>query len=194
MAYRIFDVKSGCRSFVRCERLSVLDANNHQGKFGQDYIRVLASAAGLLVFTPDLDHDGVDFLIRWPGKIGAAASPAIDAQVKSWSRPRNIDGYLHFNGLNEVQFNKLAGSDYTVPRYLFLVTVPPDKETYSEILTDGMLLRHQGYYLSLRAEMPIENPSTGRHRSVRIPLGNILTVRTLPALLHAELGPAGSVR
>jgi hypothetical protein len=27
----------------------VLDVNNHQGKFGQDYVRVLASAAGLLV-------------------------------------------------------------------------------------------------------------------------------------------------
>jgi Domain of unknown function (DUF4365) len=179
---------------VSCEGFSVLDANNHQGKFGQDYVRVLASAAGLLVYTPDLDYDGVDFLIRWPGKVGAAASPAIDVQIKSWSRPKNTDGYLHFNGLNELQFNKLAGSDYTVPRYLFLVTVPPNKETYSEILTDGMLLRYQGYYLSLRDEAPIENPSKDRRRSVRVPLGNILTVRTLRALLQSELGPSGSAR
>lgn len=33
----------------------VLDAQNHQGKFGQDYIRALASAAGLLVYEYDLD-------------------------------------------------------------------------------------------------------------------------------------------
>lgn len=46
--------------------MGVLDARNHQGKFGQDYIRVLASAAGLLVYTPDLDYNGVDLLIRWP--------------------------------------------------------------------------------------------------------------------------------
>ncbi|MQA98462.1 MAG: DUF4365 domain-containing protein, partial [Streptosporangiales bacterium] len=32
----------------------MLDSRNHQGKFGQDYVRVLASAAGLLVYTPDL--------------------------------------------------------------------------------------------------------------------------------------------
>src|SRR4051794_11999548 len=121
----------------------VLDANNHQGKFRQDYIRALASAAGLLVYTPDLDHDGVDLLIRWPGRAGAAASPAIDAQVKSWSNPRKSGGTWRFGGLDEVQFNQLAGRAFTVPRYLFLVIVPPDARTYSEILTDGMLLRHQ---------------------------------------------------
>jgi hypothetical protein len=178
----------------RCEGFSVLDANNHQGKFGQDYIRVLASAAGLLVFTPDLDYDGVDFLIRWPGKMGAAASPAIDVQVKSWSRPKNTDGHLHFSGLNEVQFNKLAGSAYTVPRYLFLVTVPPDREIYSEILTDGMLLRYQGYFLSLSDETPTENPHTDKRHPVRVPLGNVLTVRTLRGLLHADLESAESMR
>lgn len=172
----------------------MLDANNHQGKFGQDYIRVLASAAGLLVYTPDLDYDGIDFLIRWPGKMGAAASPAIDVQVKSWSRPKNTDGHLNFNGLNEVQFNKLVGRAYTVPRYLFLVTVPPDRETYSEILTDGMLLRYQGYFLSLRDEVPAENPRTDRRHSVRVPVGNVLTVRTLRSLLRAELEPVESTR
>jgi Domain of unknown function (DUF4365) len=172
----------------------VLDANNHQGKFGQDYIRVLASAAGLLVFTPDLDHDGVDFLIRWPGRTGAAASPAIDVQVKSWSRPENKEGHLHFSGLNEVQFNKLAGPEYLVPRYLFLVTVPPDREIYSEILTDGMLLRYQGYFLSLRDETPTENPRTDKRRRVRVPLGNVLTVRTLRGLLSAEIESAENVR
>lgn len=172
----------------------MLDANNHQGKFGQDYVRVLASAAGLLVYTPDLDYDGVDFLIRWPGRMGAAASPAIDVQVKSWSRPRNTEGHLHFNGLNEVQFNKLAGSAYTVPRYLFLVTVPPDREIYSEIRTDGMLLRYQGYYLSLRDEAPTENPRTDKRHLVRVPIGNVLTVRSLRGLLHAELDPAERAR
>ncbi len=32
----------------------VLDARNHQGKFGQDYVRALASAAGLIVCNFDL--------------------------------------------------------------------------------------------------------------------------------------------
>ena len=165
----------------------MLDVHNHQGKFGQDYIRVLASAAGLIVWTPDLDRDGVDLGIRWPGEVGAAAFPAIDAQVKSWSNPRKSGGYWRFGGLDEVQFNQLAGSACTVPRYLFLVVVPPDAAAYSEILTDGMLLRYQGFYTSLRDETPIPHPSRKRRRAVQVPIGNVLTVRSLRALLHPDL-------
>ncbi|SQD99420.1 conserved hypothetical protein [Parafrankia sp. Ea1.12] len=36
----------------------MLDANQHQGKFGEDYVRVLASAAGLIVLKEDIDAAG----------------------------------------------------------------------------------------------------------------------------------------
>ncbi|MGA4991376.1 hypothetical protein ACWCOT_35780 [Nonomuraea bangladeshensis] len=36
----------------------MLDQRNHQGKFAEDYVRVLASAAGLLVYQDDLDLAG----------------------------------------------------------------------------------------------------------------------------------------
>jgi hypothetical protein len=166
---------------------SVLDARNHQGKFGEDYIRVLASAAGLLVYTPDLDYDGIDFGIRWPGRVGSAASPAIDVQVKSWSTPHKSGGTWRFDGLNELQFNKLAGQAYTVPRYLFLVIVPESVDTYAEIFTDGMLLRYQGFYVSLTDEPVIEAPRREHRRVVHVPIGNVLTSGTLRALMHLEL-------
>lgn len=161
----------------------MLDVNNHQGKFGQDYVRVLASAAGLLVLTPDLDYDGVDLQLRVPGPVGPAASPAIDVQVKSWSNSRRSGNAWRFGGLDEVQFNQLAGRS-TVPRYLFLVIVPPDARAYSEIRTDGMLLRYQGFYASLQGETPITEPSRRRRRSVDVPIGNVLTVRSLHVLLR----------
>jgi hypothetical protein len=85
-----------------------------------------------------------------------------------------------------VQFNKLAGGDYTVPRYLFLVVVPDDPGEYTEISADGMLLRFQGYYLSLSAEDPVDNPKSDRKRAVHVPIGNILTVRTLLTLMFPE--------
>ncbi|MQA95961.1 MAG: DUF4365 domain-containing protein [Streptosporangiales bacterium] len=165
----------------------MLDSRNHQGKFGQDYVRVLASAAGLLVYTPDLDRDGVDFLLRWPGPglVGPAASPAIDVQVKSWSVPKKSGGFLRFDGLNEVQFNKLAGPNFQVPRVLFVVVVPTEKDAYSEIRTEGMLLRHQAYYLSLHGEEPISEPDKERRRAVQVPIGNVLTVRSLQSLMRA---------
>lgn len=169
----------------------MLDARNHQGKFGQDYIRVLASAAGLLVYTPDLDYNGVDLLIRWPGRVGAAASPAIDVQVKSWSSPRRSAAAYNFNGLNEKQFNKLAGQ-FTVPRYLFLVVVPRSVAAYSEVLTDGMLLRYQAFYVSLRSEDPVKEPSGKRRRVVQVPIANVLTAGTLRTLMHHGLPAYGS--
>lgn len=172
----------------------MLDANNHQGKFGQDYIRVLASAAGLVLWTPDLDYDGIDLGIRWPGVAGAAAAPGIDAQVKSWSKPRKSGGTWRFDGLTEAQFNKLAGPAFTVPRYLFLVVVPADVNAYSEILTDGMLLRYQSFYVSLRDETPIPAPSKDRRRTVHVPIGNVLTVRSLRDLLFQEQPYTGATR
>lgn len=172
----------------------MLDARNHQGKFGQDYIRVLASAAGLLIYTPDLDYDGIDLGIRWPGRVGSAASPAIDVQVKSWSTPHKSDGAWRFDGLNELQFNKLAGQAYTVPRYLFLVIVPRSVDAYAEILTDGMLLRYQGFYVSLRNEPLIQEPSRERRRVVRVPIGNLLTSGTLRTLMHPGLATFGGGR
>jgi hypothetical protein len=150
----------------------VLDANNYQGKFGQDYVRVLASAAGLTVWTPDLDYDGIDLGIRWPGRVGSAASPAID-------------------GLNELQFNNLAGQAYTTPRYLFLVVVPKKNIRYAEISPEGMLLRYQGYYVSLRDEALIQQPSRNRRRVVHVPVGNVLTTGTLRGLMHPDLAGHG---
>ncbi len=167
----------------------MLDARNLQGKFGEDYVRVLASAAGLIIYTPDKDRDGVDFLLRWPGRAGAAAFPAIDVQVKSWSSPQKSGGTWRFGGLTEVQFNKLAGHDYLVPRYLFLVVVPDDPDQYSQISADGMLLRYQGYYLSLREEALVSEASPARRRTVYVPIGNILTVRSLRTLMLPASAP-----
>jgi hypothetical protein len=107
----------------------VLDANNHQGEFGEDYIRVLASAAGLLVWTPDLDYDGVDPGIRWPGRVGWAATPAIDVQVKSWSTPCKSGGEWRFDGLNEL---------HTDLRVAEILSAPTEAEgrPANEIFTD----------------------------------------------------------
>jgi hypothetical protein len=169
----------------------MIDTGNHQGKFGADYIRLLASAAGLAVWTPDVDLDGIDLGIRWVGRDGHRAAAGIDVQVKSWSNPRKVGGDWHFNNLNESQFNQLAGDDHVVPRYLFLVVVPKSQDLYAEMLTDGMLLRYQSYYVSLRDEPLVEHPSQNRKLIVPVPIGNVLTTKTLRTLTHPNLGKRG---
>ncbi|GLY19898.1 hypothetical protein Kisp01_69120 [Kineosporia sp. NBRC 101677] len=166
----------------------MLDAKQHQGKFGEDYVRVLASAAGLLVFEDDLDVDGVDLGFRATGMYGRTFSPMIEAQIKTWSTsvPANSAGHLTYRGLNEWQFNRLAGNDFTVPRFLFLICVPADHQRYTSIGTDGVMLRHLGYFVSLQAEPRIVDPDKKRKRTVKVPIANVLTVSALRRLTETQ--------
>jgi hypothetical protein len=166
----------------------VLDRQNHQGKFGEDYVRALASAAGLLVYKYDLDYDGIDLGFRYPGRAGYIASPAIEVQVKSWSTPLYNGPDLHYRGLDEVQYNKLVAGPFLVPRYLFLVVVPRESDRYARVETDGLMLSRLCYYRGFENEQPIASPSKTRKPSIQVPLGNVLTVRALRELVGAPMG------
>jgi hypothetical protein len=166
----------------------MLDALVHQGKFGEDYVRVLASAAGLLVSKDDVDHDGVDLCIKMPGRSVFGWSPRIEVQVKTTSRPRLRAAAFDFDGLNQSQFNRLAGPDFVVRRYLFLVIVPQKAEEYAALNTGGLLLRDVGYYVSLRDRALIDAPRSDRRVRVAVPTANVLTVTTLRRLINADAG------
>lgn len=164
----------------------VLDAQNWQGWFAENYVRALASAAGLLVHRPEPDHDGVDLGFRVPDRLGRVSFPQLEAQIKSWSAPRRTDSALHFRGLTEVQFNRLAGRDYQVRRYLFVVLVPKEPARYASFATDGMTLRQLAYFRCLEDERRFDDPRHDRKPLVQVPLGNVLTVRSLQELLRRE--------
>jgi hypothetical protein len=164
----------------------MLDAKQHQGKFGEDYVRVLASAAGLIVFKDDLDVDGIDLGFRATGQYGRVFSPTIEAQVKTWSTPSGSSGRLIYRGLTEWQFNKLAGSNFAIPRFLFVICVPADNRQYAAPVTDGLMLRHLGYFVSLRSEEPLPDPDRHRKRPVKVPTANVLTVTALRRLTETQ--------
>ncbi|GAA3560795.1 hypothetical protein GCM10022419_046780 [Nonomuraea rosea] len=164
----------------------MIDVRQHQGKFGEDYVRVLASAAGLIVLKDDLDVDGIDLGFRATGRYGRVYSPTVEAQIKTWSAPSVSAGHLIYRGLNEWQFNKLAGADFAIPRFLFVICVPPDYQRYATSLTDGVMLRHLGYFVSLRSEEPIVNPDPGRKRQVKVPTANVLTAVALRRLTETQ--------
>lgn len=161
----------------------MLDVRNHQGKFGEDYIRVLASAAGLLVYQDDLDHDGIDLGIKLPGPATYSWSPRIEVQVKTTSRPKVRNGAFDFDGLNSAQFNQLAGPRYTVHRFLVLVVVPPRVDDLADLTTAGLLLRHVAYFAALRDRAPVDPAERKASIRVQVPLGNVLTVNVLRHLV-----------
>lgn len=164
----------------------MLDAKQHQGKFGEDYVRVLASAAGLIVLKDDLDVDGIDLGFRATGQYGLVYSPTVEAQIKTWSAPSGSSGNLVYRGLDEWQFNKLAGPNFTVPRFLFVICVPADNQRYVASMTDGVMLRHLGYFVSLRFEEPIKNPDRRRKCVVKVPTANVLTASALRRLTETQ--------
>jgi Domain of unknown function (DUF4365) len=172
----------------------VLDRRNHQGKFGEDYVRTIASAAGLIVYTPDLDIDGIDLSVRVPRHVGRPASPGIDIQVKTTSRPRFVGSDIAFDGLDQRQFNHLAGDDSTFPRYLFLLLTPREPDRYIYYRTDGVVLRHLCFFRSLADEAPIPDPRKDRHRTVRIPQANVLTVQALLGMFRDDRPRVGRAR
>ncbi|MFD3706935.1 DUF4365 domain-containing protein [Nocardia sp. NPDC058658] len=166
----------------------VLDPHHHQGKFGHDYIRVLASAAGLVWSTDDIDVDGVDLTIKQPGRTRYGYSPQIEVQIKTVSRPKYRQGQLIFGGLSHTQFNQLAGADFAVPRYLFAVHVPASVDRFTDSVTGALMLRHAGYFLSLRDRDRFAVDDAKRKVSVRIPVSNILDVAALATLVAGSPG------
>lgn len=163
----------------------MLEKRNHQGKFAEDYVRTMASAAGLIVYKDDLDYDGIDLGFRYPGRGARMASPAIEVQVKSWSVPVERGPDLEYSGLTETQYNKLVSGPFMVPRLLFVVLVPQDVDRYTRMDTDGVTFSRLCYYRGFEGEEPIAEPDHDRKTKVKVPLGNVLTVRALRELVGA---------
>ncbi|MGH3853195.1 MAG: DUF4365 domain-containing protein [Pseudonocardiaceae bacterium] len=170
-----------------------LDPNQHQGLFGESFVRVLASAAGLIVAKAELDVTGDDFTIAHKGMLGSTRHPKIDVQVKSWARRRATrnDGYWKYR-MQAKHFNELAGPDFALPRFLVLVIVPDDSADYATTRQDVVELKHAAYWLSLRDRQPVEMAADLKV-PVDVPDSNLLTVDALRALMTpGELAKTGT--
>lgn len=154
---------------------------NVQGYFGECFVRVLASAAGLVAGKLDVDVTGVDFSFDFPGSRGTTRYPKIEAQVKSWSHPGGTADMWHYE-MTVNHFNELAGTGFGVPRYLFVVVVPVEPTGYAEADVDMLRLRHGGYWVSLANREQIKG-TRQKSITVQVPKCNLLTVATLRALM-----------
>jgi len=156
-----------------------------QGHYGEAFVRGLACAAGLVTSKKDLDVDGVDIQIGFPGWLASVRHPAIEAQVKSWSEP-NFDEVNYRYPLEISNYDNLVGSvgtDFPLPRFLFLVIVPEDKNGYTSASNDCLLLHHAAYWVSLMEEIPAAQLPNTSSKTVYVPRRNLLTVDALLDLL-----------
>lgn len=157
-----------------------------QGKYAEDLVRALASAAGLTTAKRDLDVDGVDLNIGYPGRLGGVGFPCVDIQIKSWRAPvvRDSSFYYPLKVHNYDLLVGQAGIDFPVPRLLFLVTVPPNVDDYVQCRDSHYQFSHRAYWVSLmHLERPVGVKGT---KVVTVPLSNSVTPETLVGLLRRQ--------
>ncbi|MDH6488712.1 DUF4365 domain-containing protein [Streptomyces sp. SAI-127] len=161
--------------------------NGHRGAFGEEFIRMLATAANLDVSKKERDRAGVDWQLGYVGRAGTRRFPAIEAQVKCTSSADIHGEYIHYP-LKVKNFNLLAGQDYELPRFLFLVLAPTDPLAWSHATEDRLLLSHAAYWLCLHDQEPIPlgDGAKGTTRTVYVPRANLLTVDTLHDLFAED--------
>ncbi|GII25502.1 DUF4365 domain-containing protein [Planosporangium mesophilum] len=170
-----------------------LNSEVWQGHYGEALVRGLACAAGLTTSKKDLDVDGVDIQIGFPGRLNSVRHPAIEAQVKSWSAPKSDDATWRYP-LDLENYDNLVGvvgTDFPLPRYLFLVIVPPEKERYTLASHNCLHLHHAAYWASLMDEPPAAELPVKSTKTVYVPKENLLTVEALISLLAGPISEAG---
>jgi hypothetical protein len=157
-----------------------LDQNNYQGWFGECFVQALAAAAGLQCSPLTPDCTGVDFDLSSPREIDGDF-PCVKVQVKSWSVPKESGESWRYTGLTQKRFNALAGVR-RIPRFLFLVVVPPDVNMYAWADQDVLRLSHAAYWISLQDQEQFAAPVCERKIPLLIPKRNLLTAQSLKAL------------
>jgi hypothetical protein len=165
-----------------------LSKSEHQGNFGESFVQVLASAAGLTVAKENPDTREIDFTIGYKGILGSRRHPNIGVQVKSWSRPVETHGHWKYR-MRAQHFNELVGTNFQYPRFLVLVIVPTDWRDYATHSRECAELRHAAYWVSLR-DRPYSALAPDSKVPVDVPIANLLTMDTL----HALMAPSDSVR
>lgn len=162
-----------------------LTVQQHQGLHGEGFVFALACSAGLLASRPVYDVDGIDWLICNPGRHGKIRSPKVELQVKTWSQPATSAEVWRYR-LRREHFNALAGQDFSVRRFLVLVTVPAVVADYAQCDSQCMRLGHAAYWVSLADQRPIPSgPEAPQTVTVSVPTRNLLTPVTLIALVNA---------
>ncbi|MGH3192459.1 MAG: DUF4365 domain-containing protein [Streptosporangiaceae bacterium] len=162
-----------------------LDQNNHQGWYGESFIRALAAAAGLQISKVEPDCTGIDFMIRATRQIDGDF-PAVMVQVKSWSVPVERSGGWRYDRLTQKRFNALAGRNRRFPTFLFLVIVPSETTLYASADEAALRLSRAAYWLSLADYEQIPDAACDRRVPVVVPRQNLLTVQTLVALCEGR--------
>ncbi|MBF0614325.1 MAG: DUF4365 domain-containing protein [Magnetococcales bacterium] len=164
-----------------------MDLNLQKEKFSEAYVRAVAAVAGFGVSRPEVDDDSVDLTIAARGGKGTVRSPRLDIQLKCTANAAIDEGKTFSFPLKIKNYDDLRDEQVMVPRVLVVVRVPDDVAEWSEVAEDQLLLRHCGYWVSLRGASAVNNTT---NKTVDIPRSQIFTVDHLKSIMN-RIGTGG---
>lgn len=139
----------------------------------------MASAAGCTLAKPNADLTSVDWTITSTEKY-ERWFPSIDVQLKCTSVADLGTEPIRFS-LPIKNYGELRGSRFIYPRILILVHVPGDVDYWLQQSEEQLIMRHCGYWFSLREEPESSNAD---NVTVRIPRANQFTVDALQTMMR----------
>lgn len=166
-------------SLNKLGRRDSIDLNTQKERFSDAYLHAVASAAGYAVNPRPTDWVSIDWTIESHEKYEQRWFPTIDVQMKSTSSIQLDGDYLSFP-LEIKNHRELRGDLYGSPRILVMVHVPEDVEYWLQHSKEQLIVRHCGYWVSLREELESSNSSSV---TVKIPRQNQFTVDALQSMM-----------
>jgi hypothetical protein len=157
-----------------------MDLNKQKEEFNIAYVRALAAHAGLNCISLSVDDDSVDIGFKGRGYRGSRIrSPQIELQLKCTGREL-IDGDVIKYPLKKKNYEDLRGQDFSAPRYLAVLLVPPEVEKWIGHQEDHISLYNNCYWVSLRDALAIKNKASV---TIDVPLNQRLTSHTLRTMI-----------
>lgn len=165
-----------------------MDLSQQKQEFSKAYVKAVAAAAGYATQEPSVDDDSVDLGLVARGGNGSVRSPRLEMQLKCTARHLLSERTLNYP-LPLKNYDDLRPVNLMVPRILVVVTVPEDVSVWIEHSEDQMLLKHCGYWCSLRGFPATENSSTVTVNVPRTQLFNVSSVVSMMDRVSQEQLP-----
>ena len=167
---------------MTCVEDSLLSLQDVQEALSKAFLCAVAARARYATCERDFDRDGVDVTVE----AGADFRPKIDFQLKATKNLPQVG--QHFSFPCPRRNYDLLRIPTQTPRLLLVFKMPEDEADWLNVTDSETLIRHCGYWLSLRGFPDTKNSETV---SVHIPQSNRLTVEELIKLM--ALSRSGSL-
>ena len=157
-----------------------MDISAQKEQFSFAYVQAIAAQAGFNYSKDSVDDDSVDIRLSGKGFLGGKLrNPIIEIQLKCTAQEVIKDNVIKYP-LKLKNYNDLRGENVAVPRYLMVLVVPENIESWTHFVNNAMILFNNCYWASLRYE-PESNNKT--NVTVELSLEQKVTTESLKKLM-----------